>query len=57
MYLDSGMGRPSAWEYTGGNQLRSAHLLGIAGRTLRAKLQDAGPHVTQSVEADEDNLR
>jgi two-component system nitrogen regulation response regulator GlnG len=41
-------------EYTGGNQLRSALLLGIARRTLRAKLQDVGLHVTQSVEADDD---
>jgi two-component system nitrogen regulation response regulator GlnG len=41
-------------EYTGGNQLRAALLLGIARRTLRAKLQDVGLHVTQSVEADED---
>jgi two-component system nitrogen regulation response regulator GlnG len=43
-------------EYTGGNQLRAALLLGIARRTLRAKLQDVGLHVTQSVETDEDNL-
>jgi two-component system nitrogen regulation response regulator GlnG len=40
-------------EYTGGNQLRAALLLGIARRTLRAKLQDVGLHVTQSVEPDE----
>jgi two-component system nitrogen regulation response regulator GlnG len=32
-------------EYTGGNQLRAALLLGIARRTLRAKLQDVGLHV------------
>ncbi len=43
-------------EYTGGNQLRAALLLGIARRTLRAKLQDVGLYVTQSVEAGEDNL-
>jgi two-component system nitrogen regulation response regulator GlnG len=42
-------------EYTGGNQLRAALLLGIARRTLRAKLQDVGLQVTQSVEADEDS--
>jgi two-component system nitrogen regulation response regulator GlnG len=41
-------------EYTGANQLRAALLLGIARRTLRAKLQDVGLHVTQSVEPDED---
>src|SRR5262249_47176892 len=29
-------------EYTNGNQLRAALLLGIARRTLRAKLQDVG---------------
>ena len=43
-------------EYTGGNQLRAALLLGIARRTLRAKLQDVSLHVTQSVKAGEDGL-
>ena len=43
-------------EHTGGNQLRAALLLGIARRTLRVKLQDLGPHVTHSVEADADDL-
>jgi DNA-binding NtrC family response regulator len=43
-------------EYTGGNQLRAARLLGIARQTLRAKLQDLGLHVARSVEANEDNM-
>ena len=47
---------PRVLEYTGGNQQRSALLLGIARRTLRAKLQDVGLHVTQSVEADDGNV-
>jgi two-component system nitrogen regulation response regulator GlnG len=40
-------------EYTGGNQARAALLLGIARRTLRAKLQELGLHVMHSVGADE----
>jgi two-component system nitrogen regulation response regulator GlnG len=47
---------PRVLEHTGGNQLRAALLLGIARRTLRVKLQDLGPHVTHSVEADADDL-
>ena len=43
-------------EYTGGNQHQAARLLGIARQTLRQKLRDLGLHVTQSVEADEDDL-
>jgi len=42
-------------EYTGGNQHQAARLLGIARQTLRQKLRDLGLHVTQSVEADDDN--
>jgi len=41
-------------EYTGGNQHQAARLLGIARQTLRLKLRDLGLHVTQSVEADEE---
>jgi two-component system nitrogen regulation response regulator GlnG len=40
--------------YTGGNQNQAARLLGIARQTLRLKLRDLGLHVTQSVEADEE---
>jgi two-component system nitrogen regulation response regulator GlnG len=40
-------------EYTGGNQLKGALLLGISRRTLRQKLQDLGLHVTQCVQANE----
>jgi two-component system nitrogen regulation response regulator GlnG len=43
-------------DYTGGNQLRAALLLGIARRTLRQKLTDLGLHVTRAVEADGDGL-
>jgi DNA-binding NtrC family response regulator len=41
-------------EYTGGNQYQAARLLGIARQTLRLKLRDLGLHVTQSVEADDE---
>jgi two-component system nitrogen regulation response regulator GlnG len=41
-------------EYTAGNQHQAARLLGIARQTLRLKLRDLGLHVTQSVEADEE---
>jgi DNA-binding protein Fis len=47
---------PRVLEYTGGNQRRAALLLGIVRQTLRRKLRDLGLHVTQSVEADEDDL-
>jgi DNA-binding protein Fis len=46
---------PLVLEYTGGNQNQAARLLGIARQTLRQKLRDLGLHVTQLVEADEDN--
>jgi two-component system nitrogen regulation response regulator GlnG len=36
-------------EYTGGNQLRAALLLGISRRTLRHKLQELSLHVRHSV--------
>jgi len=41
-------------EYTGGNQHQAARLLGIARQTLRLKLRDLGLHVTQSIEADDE---
>jgi two-component system nitrogen regulation response regulator GlnG len=44
---------PRVLAYTGGNQQRAALLLGIARRTLRAKL---GLHVAHSVEANDDDL-
>jgi two-component system nitrogen regulation response regulator GlnG len=47
---------PRVLEYTGGNQVRAALLLGIARRTLRTKLQEQGLHVTHAVEADEGDL-
>jgi DNA-binding NtrC family response regulator len=37
-------------EYTGGNQLRAALLLGIARRTMRQKLQELGLRVTHCVQ-------
>jgi two-component system nitrogen regulation response regulator GlnG len=43
-------------EYTGGNQLRAAFLLGIARRTLRQKLRELGLHVTHRVQANECDL-
>jgi two-component system nitrogen regulation response regulator GlnG len=46
---------PRVLEYTGGNQHQTALLLGIARKTLRTKLQDAGLHVAHSVEACRDN--
>jgi two-component system nitrogen regulation response regulator GlnG len=46
---------PRVLEYTGGNQVQAARLLGTARQTLRQKLRDLGPHVTHSVEADEDD--
>ena len=45
---------PRVLEYTGGNQLQAARLLGIARQTLRQKLRDLGLHLTHSVEADDD---
>lgn len=42
-------------EYTGGNQHQASRLLGIARQTLRGKLRELGLHVTQTVEADEEN--
>jgi two-component system nitrogen regulation response regulator GlnG len=45
---------PRVLEYTGGNQRQAARLLGIARQTLRQKLRDLGLHITQSVDADED---
>src|SRR5262249_38136906 len=46
---------PLVLEYTRGNQHQAARLLGIARQTLRLKLRDLGLHVTQSIEADEDD--
>src|SRR5262249_23638121 len=40
-------------EYTGGNQLQAARMLGIARQTLRQKLRELGLQITQSVESDE----
>jgi DNA-binding NtrC family response regulator len=45
---------PLVLEYTRGNQHQAARLLGIARQTLRLKLRDLGLHLTQTVEADED---
>jgi DNA-binding NtrC family response regulator len=42
-------------EYTGGNQHQASRLLGIARQTLRGKLRELGLHVTQTVEADDEN--
>src|SRR5262249_7677113 len=47
---------PRVLEYTGGNQVRAALLLGGAPRTLRQKLRDLGLHAAHSVETDEDDL-
>ena len=44
---------PRVLEHTGGNIQQAALLLGIARQTLRLKLRDLGPFVTQSVEAEE----
>jgi two-component system nitrogen regulation response regulator GlnG len=46
---------PRVLEYTGGNQLQAARLLGIARQTLRMKLRDLGLHVAHSVEADDED--
>ena len=43
-------------KYTEGNQNQAARMLGIARQTLRQKLRDLGLHVTQSLEADENDL-
>jgi DNA-binding NtrC family response regulator len=43
-------------ECTGGNKNQAARLLGISRQTLRIKLNDVGLHVTQSVEADEEQV-
>jgi nitrogen regulation protein NR(I) len=45
---------PRVLQYTGGNQHQAARILGIARQTLRIKLRDLGLHVTQSIEAEED---
>jgi DNA-binding NtrC family response regulator len=45
---------PRVLEYTGGNQVQAARLLGIARQTLRQKLRDVGLHLTHSVEAGDD---
>jgi len=44
-------------EYTKGNRQLAARLLGVARQTLRLKLREAGIHVTQSVEAEEDDSK
>ena len=46
---------PRVLEHTGGNQARAALLLGIARRTLRAKLHEVGLHVGHSGEAHEND--
>jgi nitrogen regulation protein NR(I) len=46
---------PLVLEYTGGNQVQAARLLGIARQTLRQKLRDLGLHVTHSVEAEDED--
>jgi two-component system nitrogen regulation response regulator GlnG len=48
---------PRVLEYTGGNQYRAAHMLGIARQTLRTKLRDLGLLPAQSAEANDDELR
>jgi two-component system nitrogen regulation response regulator GlnG len=45
---------PRVLEFTHGNQLQAALLLGIARQTLRVKLRDLGLSVTRSVEAEGD---
>jgi DNA-binding NtrC family response regulator len=47
---------PLVLEYTDGNQHQAARLLGIARQTLRLKLRDLGLHLTQAVEADQDEV-
>jgi two-component system nitrogen regulation response regulator GlnG len=47
---------PGILEYASGNQQRAALLLGITRRTLRTKLQNVGLHVSQSVQANQDDL-
>jgi two-component system nitrogen regulation response regulator GlnG len=46
---------PRVLEYTAGNQLQAARLLGIARQTLRLKLRDLGLHVMHSIGPDEDD--
>jgi two-component system nitrogen regulation response regulator GlnG len=45
---------PQVLQYTGGNQHRAAILLGIARQTLRAKMNELGPHLTRSAAAGND---
>jgi len=47
---------PLVLEYAHGNQHQAARLLGIARQTLRLKLRDLGLHLTQAVEADQDEV-
>jgi DNA-binding NtrC family response regulator len=42
-------------EHTNGNQHQAARVLGIARQTLRLKLRELGLHITQSVEAEDDD--
>ncbi len=45
-----------AWlKATNGNQHQAARLLGIARQTLRLKLRELGLHITQSVEAEDED--
>ena len=46
---------PLVLNATNGNQHQAARLLGIARQTLRLKLRELGLHITQSVEAEEDD--
>jgi DNA-binding NtrC family response regulator len=41
-------------EFSEGNQVQAARILGIARQTLRSKLRDLNIHVTRSVEMEED---
>jgi two-component system nitrogen regulation response regulator GlnG len=45
---------PLVLEFTQGNQLQAARVLGVARQTLRQKLRELGLHVTRSVEGEED---
>jgi nitrogen regulation protein NR(I) len=45
---------PLVLEFTAGNQLQAARLLGVARQTLRVKLRELGLHVSRSVEGEDE---